>query len=87
MKLNKLVDALLMAQASTANEDPEVVLCFEPSTLDEGFNWSSTEGISDIRLVSDWPLPGESVIVCEHEKPSKLVIFYDNHFNLDSSKE
>jgi hypothetical protein len=87
MKLNKLVDALLMAQSSTANEDPEVVLCFEPSALEEGFDWESTEGISDVRMASEWPLPGESMIVHEGEKPSKVIIFYDNHFNLDCAKE
>jgi hypothetical protein len=37
-------------------------------------------------VASEWPLPGESMIVPEGEKPSKVIIFYDNYFNLDSAK-
>ena len=33
------------------------------------------------------PENGKSMIVPEGEKASKVIIFYDNHFNLDSSKE
>lgn len=90
MKLSRLIDTLLLAQASlfdSDDNDPEVVLAFEPSTLEEGFDWKSTEGIADIRIASDWPLPGNSVMVYEGEKPSKVIIFYDNHFALESSKE
>jgi hypothetical protein len=63
-------------------------LAFEPCTaLEEGFDWEHTEGIADVRVASEWPLPGESMIVHEGEKPSKVIIFYDNHFNLDSAQE
>ena len=54
--------------------------------MDEGFDEQHTEGISDIRLIDDWPLPGNSLVNYEGEKPKKLVIFYDNHFKLDSAK-
>jgi hypothetical protein len=54
--------------------------------LNQG-QWDSTEGISDVRVASEWPLPGASVLVDEHEKPSKVIIFYDNHFNLDSTEQ
>jgi hypothetical protein len=89
MKLSKLIDTLLLAQASLSDNDdndPEVALCFEPSALEEGFDWEHTEGIADVRVASEWPLPGESMIVPEGEKPSKVIIFYDNYFNLDSAK-
>lgn len=92
MKLSELIAFCIAAQdiakESHGNADPEVALCFESSVYNEGFDWKSTEGISDIRLVSDWALPGESVITNETEKSVKFVIFYDNHFNLaDSSIE
>jgi hypothetical protein len=58
-----------------------------PALLEEGFDWEATEGISDVRMASEWPLPGESMIVHEGEKPSKVIIFYDNHFALESAKE
>jgi hypothetical protein len=87
MKLSALISALQQAYVSAKDEDPEAVVCFEPTALEEGFDWEHTEGISDVRVAPQWPLPGESMIVLEGEKPSKVIIFYDNHFNLDSSKE
>jgi hypothetical protein len=87
MKLSQLQTALTAAQRNADGADPEVVLSFEPTALEEGFDWEATEGISDVRMASEWPLPGESMIVHEGEKPSKVIIFYDNHFALESSKE
>jgi hypothetical protein len=90
MKLDKLIDVLLKAQAAVRDchdTNPEVALCFEPGALEDGFDWEHTEGISDVRVTSHWPLPGESMIVPEGEKPSKVIIFYNSHFALDSSKE
>ena len=68
-------------------DDTEVLLHYERSAMEDGFSKASSEGISDIRLVDDWALPGESFVTDEGPKPKKLVIFYDNHFNLDSSTE
>jgi hypothetical protein len=87
MKLSELISALQLADIAAPNDDPEVVVCFEPTALEEGFDWEHTEGISDVRMAPEWPLPGKSMIVHEGEKPSKVIIFYDNHFNLDSAKE
>jgi hypothetical protein len=87
MKLSRLISALQLARISAKDEDPEVAVCFEPTALEEGFDWEHTEGVSDVRVTSDWPLPGESMIVHEGEKPSKVIIFYNSHFALDSSKE
>jgi hypothetical protein len=87
MKLSELISALQLADIAAPNDDPEVVVCFEPTALEEGFDWEHTEGISDVRMAPEWPLPGKSMIVHEGEKPSKVIIFYDSHFNLDSAKE
>ena len=87
MKLSQLIKALQQAEIVTPNDDPEVVVCFEPTALEEGFDWEHTEGISDVRVASQWPLPGKSLTVTEQEQPSRVILFYDNHFNLDSSKE
>jgi hypothetical protein len=70
-----------------AGPDAKVLLCYEKAALDEGYDRSSTEGVSDIRIVDDWPLPGESLVNYEADRPKQVVIFYDNHFNLDSSTE
>jgi hypothetical protein len=87
MKLSQLIKALQQAEIVVPNDDPEVVVCFEPTALEEGFDWQHTEGISDVRVAPQWPLPGKSLTVTEHEQPSRVILFYDNHFNLDSSKE
>ena len=87
MKLSQLISALQLADIAVPSDDPEVVVCFEPTALEEGFDWEHTEGISDVRVASEWPLPGKSLTITEHEKPSKVILFYDNHFNLDSAKE
>jgi hypothetical protein len=86
MKLSELISALQQVRTVPA-ADPEVVVCFEPTALQEGFDWEHTEGISDVRVAPQWPLPGESMMVHEGEKASKVIIFYDNHFALDSAKE
>jgi hypothetical protein len=86
MILSKLIDCLTKAQAE-AGPDTPVLLCFEEGAMDEGYDEKCTEGISDIRLIDDWPLPGKSLVTYEGEKPQKLVLFYDNHSKLDSSIE
>jgi hypothetical protein len=86
MKLSELISALQQVR-TVPTADPEVVVCFEPTALEEGFDWEHTEGISDVRVAPQWPLPGESMMVHEGEKASKVIIFYDNHFALDSAKE
>jgi hypothetical protein len=86
MKLQTLIDTLNKAREQ-AGDDAQVLLCFEETALDEGYEEASTEGISDIRLLEDWPLPGKSLCFTEGEKAQKVVIFYDNHYKLDSAKE
>lgn len=86
MILKELIELLNKAIAQ-AGPDAEVLLCFEENALLEGYDEDETEGISDIRLVEDWPLPGKSLSVYEGEKRQKVVIFYDNHYKLDSAKE
>jgi hypothetical protein len=51
--------------------------------------WCSALNLVFLKKASTgkWPLPGESMIVHEGEKPSKVIIFYDNHFALESAKE
>lgn len=84
MKLSELRLILDRAQADYGPDLP-ILLCFEETAMEEGYEESSTEGISDVRVVDDWPLPGASLVTHEGEKPKKLVIFYDNHYKLDSS--
>jgi hypothetical protein len=86
MKLSELIELLNKAVVESG-PDTEILLCFEEGAMEEGYDEKHTEGISDIRLVDDWPLPGTSLINYEGQKPQKLVIFYENHYKLDSSIE
>lgn len=85
MILSELSQILNKAEAKYGPDLP-ILLCFEEMAMEEGYSEDSTEGISDVRIVNDWPLPGESLVTYEGERPKKLVIFYDNHCKLDSSK-
>jgi len=84
MKLSELREILNKA-ASQYSPDLPILLCFEETALSEGYDEAATEGISDVRVVDDWPLPGASLVTYEGEKPKKLVIFYDNRYKLDSA--
>lgn len=84
MTLSEL-QALLNKALAEAGPHAEVLLCYEEGAMDEGYNEKHTEGISDVRLVDDWPLPGKSLSFREGEIPQKVVIFYDNHYKLDSA--
>lgn len=84
MKLSQLIELLNKAHAQ-AGPDAEVLLCYEDGAMSEGYDEKNTEGISDIRLVNDWPLPGKSLITYEGEIQQKVVIFYDNHYKLEPS--
>ena len=85
MKLSELHRIITIAMNSHAAQDAEVLLHYEQSAMEDGFSRDSSEGISDVRLINDWPLPGKSLVTDEGPLPQKLVIFYDNHFKLDSS--
>jgi hypothetical protein len=84
MKISQLIEALQAAYIMD-HEDMEVVLCFEETTMDEGFDWKHVEGITDVRVTRDWPLPGDSLINHAETITNKVVIMYDLIQNLDSA--
>lgn len=86
MILSELIAILNKAEAQYGPDLP-ILLAFEETAIEEGYEETATEGISDIRVLEDWPLPGTSLVTYEGEKTKKLVIFYDNHYKLDSSIE
>jgi hypothetical protein len=84
MKISQLIEALQAAYIMD-HEDMEVVLCFEEGAMEEGFDWKHVEGITDVRVTRDWPLPGDSLVNHAEEITNKVVIMYDLIQNLDSS--
>lgn len=80
MKLSALIEILTVCQAVAKDQDPEVLTSFEDLGPERAeFSFEETEEVSDIRLVDDWPLPGQSMLYPEKEKPAKVVIFYRNY--------
>ena len=62
------------------NEDCELRVYCESIIYDDCYDEHAHEVITDIRSVNDWPLPGDSIITGNAEKPGKyLVIFYDSN--------
>jgi hypothetical protein len=84
MKISQLIEALQSAYIMN-HEDMDVVLCFEEGAIDEGFDWSHVEGITDVRVTRDWPLPGDSLVNHAEEISNKVIIFYNLIQKLDSS--
>ena len=84
MKLSELIELLNKAVIEAGPETP-ILLCYEEGAFSDGYDEKATEGISDVRLIDDWPLPGKSLVNYEGHKPQKLVLFYDNHGKLESS--
>ena len=84
MKISQLIEALQNAYIMD-REDMDVVLCFEETAVDEGFDWEHVEGITDVRVTRDWPLPGESLVNHAEKITNKVIIFYDLIQKLDSS--
>ena len=77
MKASEL--ALHLRTYLASHEDCEVKLFCEQVVFDDVFDVNSCEVITDVRVVNDWLLPGESLIVGDAENPGKyLVLFYNS---------
>jgi hypothetical protein len=59
--------------------DTEVKILWEEGVLTENYSPEFLEDPTDVRIISDWPLPGES-IVNKAENPEKMfVIMYGEY--------
>jgi hypothetical protein len=59
--------------------DTEVKLLWEEGVFTENYNPNCLEEPTDVRVINDWPLPGDSLIV-KSEMPSKMfVIMYGEY--------
>jgi hypothetical protein len=78
MKASELKNHLI--QFLVENEDCDLRLYCESAVYDDCYDEHAHEVITDIRMVNDWPLPGDSIITGNAETPGKyLVIFYDSN--------
>lgn len=83
--INELLTILNEAKACGIAGSTPVALCWEQGCYDEGYDEKVLETITDIRIVNEWPLPGDSLIVPSEDKPQRLVFFYDELSKQDSS--
>jgi len=59
--------------------DTEVKLLWEEGVLTENYDPNCLEEPTDVRVINDWPLPGDSLLVT-NEMPSKMfVIMYGEY--------
>ena len=59
--------------------DTEVKILWEEGVLSENYSPEFLEEPTDVRIISDWPLPGES-LVNKAENPEKMfVIMYGEY--------
>lgn len=59
--------------------DTEVKLLWEEGVFTENYNPNFLEEPTDVRVINDWPLPGDSLLVT-NEMPSKMfVIMYGEY--------
>ena len=84
--IGQVVELLNKAMARTGPDAP-FLLYSEPYVFEQGFDPASADGIADIRLVNDWPLPGESLAAYEDPHPMQVLAFYRDIDELDSSTE
>lgn len=73
MKVSELLNAL--DNYLRINEDCEIVTYCEAVVFEDGFDEDYCEPITDLRIVNDWPLPGDSLITTEAPQ-KKLILFY-----------
>ncbi len=61
------------------HSDTEVKLLWEEGVLSDNYNPDCLEEPTDVRVISDWPLPGDSLIT-KNENPGKMfVIMYGEY--------
>lgn len=81
----KASDLLVRLRAYLAeHEDCDVKLYSEQSAFEEAFDFKHSEVVTDVRVVNDWPLPGESLIVGDTENPGKYLVLFYNSENVGS---
>ncbi len=61
------------------HEDTEVKLLWEEGVISENYDPNCLEEPTDVRIINDWPLPGES-LVNKAEKPERMFVIMYGEF-------
>jgi hypothetical protein len=60
--------------------DTEVKLLWEEGVISENYDPEYLEDPTDVRVINDWPLPGDSLIT-KNESPSKMFVIMYGEYN------
>jgi hypothetical protein len=60
--------------------DTEVKLLWEEGVISEKYDPEFLEDPTDVRVINDWPLPGDSLIT-KNENPSKMFVILYGEYN------
>jgi hypothetical protein len=60
--------------------DTEVKLLWEEGVISENYDPECLEDPTDVRVINDWPLPGDSIIT-KNESPSKMFVIMYGEYN------
>jgi len=63
--------------------DTEVKLLWEEGVISENYDPECLEDPTDVRVINDWPLPGDSLIT-KNESPSKMFVIMYGEYNPSS---
>jgi hypothetical protein len=74
LTLSGLRQIVFKAEAKYGPDVP-VVIIDEESCIEEGFDNCLQLGISDVRIIPNWPLPGVSIMHNEGEQKVSFAIF------------
>jgi hypothetical protein len=86
LTLSGLRQIVFKAEAKYGPDVP-VVIIDEESCLEEGFNNCVYHGVSDVRIIPNWPLPGDSIMHNEGEQKVSFAIFERHISELSSSDD
>lgn len=60
--------------------DTEVKILWEEGVISDNYDPQYLEDPTDVRIISDWPLPGES-LVNKAENPEKMFVIMYGEYN------
>ena len=78
MKVSELKIACM--EFLLVHEDTEVKILWEEGVISQNYDPEYLEEPTDVRVINDWPLPGDSLIT-KNENPDKMFVIMYGEYN------
>ena len=78
MKVSELKIACM--EFLLVHEDTEVKILWEEGVISQNYDPEYLEEPTDVRVINDWPLPGDSLIT-KNENPGKMFVIMYGEYN------